>query len=711
MHRLLWAARVGVVLAVFSPACDETFPTPLEAAAPLARFEVRPSNTTCLAENLPPGLVNLEPVYTGFDHPLRYVERRDKGLAYVAEMPGRIKVIDLTTKAVNVAVDLVGEVVDFEGQGLFGLAIHPTKPFAYVVVDRKNDASSLKDLPYRSEVIRFAISADGKTFDKASEKLILRVDRLNSIHTVDTVEFGADGLLYISAGDGGRPDRFHPVDQLPGAILRIDVDKAEPYGIPDANPFAKGGGRPELYAWGFRNPWRFTFDSQTGDIWLGDVGENSFEEIDKVEIGKNYGWPIFEGTTCTKRDPSCPSAGLVPPYFEYPHSQGGSVTAGYVYRGKAIPALVGKFVYADFTAGRINAIDAVKDPKSTWINPGGPRPMIAGFAEDLDRELYALGWSDGNIYRLAKGEDQPRPVFPMQLSKTGCVDAADPTKMAPGLVPYGVNMELWSDGAEKKRYLALPDGTQLHATPEGHLDLPKGAVAVKEFAIGGKRIETRLLRHHPDDSWSGSTYEWNDAQTDATLLEDKKEKKLSTGQTWFFPSPIQCFICHKDTSGVTLGTEALQLNRDFDYTSGQRTNQLTTLADIGYVDARLEPGKAPKLPAIDSADPATDRARAYLHANCSFCHREGGGTGVDMEFRFGVPFDKMQVCDKLAANSGGRGTTRVVPGKPQESVLFLRMTSRGDVGYGPMPPLSSNVVDDKAAAALSAWISSLTKCD
>lgn len=711
MHRLLWAARLGVVLALLSPACDETLPAPLEAAAPLARFDARPSNTTCIAENLPTGLVVLQPVYTGFDHPLRYIERRDKGVAYVAEMPGRVKVIDLATKAVNVAVDVVGEVVDFEGQGLFGLAIHPTKPFAYVVVDRKFDDKSLKELPNRSEVIRFAISADGKTFDKASETLILRVDRLSPIHSIGTVEFGADGLLYISAGDGGRTDKFHPVDQLLGSILRIDVDKAEPYGIPDANPFAKGGGKPEVYAWGFRNPWRFTFDSQTNDLWVGDVGENSFEEIDKVEIGKNYGWPVFEGTTCTQRDPTCPSAGLAPPYFVYPHSQGGSVTAGYVYRGKAIPGLAGKFVYADFTAGRLNAIDAVKDPKSIWINPGGPRPMIAGMAEDPDRELYALGWSDGNIYRLAKGDDQPRPVFTTQLSKTGCVDAADATKMATGLVPYAVNNELWSDGAEKKRFLALPDGTTLHATPEGHLDLPKGAVAVKEFSIGGKRIETRLLRHHPDDSWSGSSYEWNDAQTDATLLEDTKEKKLSTGQTWSFPSPIQCFVCHKDSAGTTLGTEAQQLNRDFAYTTGQRTNQLTTLADIGYVDARLEPGKTPKLPAIDSSASATDRARAYLHSNCSFCHREGGGTGVDMEFRFGVPFANMKLCNERAANSGGRGSARLVPGQPLDSVLFLRMTSRPNVGYGPMPPLASNVVDDKAAEALSGWISSITKCD
>ncbi|MBS2019072.1 MAG: PQQ-dependent sugar dehydrogenase [Deltaproteobacteria bacterium] len=711
MHRVFRAARFGVVLALLSPACDETLPAPLDSATPAARLEVRPTNTTCVAEDLPTGLVKLEPVYEGFESPLRYVERRDKGLAYVAEMPGRIKVIDLATKAVNVAVDLVGEVVDFEGQGLFGLAIHPTKPFAYVIVDRKPDAKTLKDLPYRSEVIRFTLSADGKTFDKATEKLILRVDRLNAIHTVDTIEFGPDGLLYVSAGDGGRPDKFHPVDQLPGSLLRIDVDKGDPYGIPDTNPFAKGGGRPEVFAWGFRNPWRFTFDSLTGDIWLGDVGENSFEEIDKVEIGKNYGWPVFEGTQCTKRDPSCPSAGLVAPYYAYPHSQGSSVTGGYVYRGKAIPALAGKYVYADFTAGRLNAIDAVKDPKAAWINPGGPRPMVAGLAEDPDRELWALGWSDGKLYRLVKGDDQPRPVFPQQLSKTGCVDPADPTKPSSGLVPYAVNNGLWSDGADKRRFLALPEGAKLHATSEGHFDLPKGGVAVKEFVLGGKRIETRILRHHPDDSWSGSSYEWNDAQTDATLLDDQKEKPLPSGQTWFFPSPIQCFECHKEAAGTTLGTEALQLNRDFEYAPGQRTNQLTTLADIGYVDARLEPGKTPRLSPLDSAAPAEDRARGYLHSNCSYCHREGGGTGVDMELRYGMPFAKMNVCDKLAGNAGGRGTIRIAPGKPDQSVLFLRMTSRGSVGYGPMPPLSSNVVDEEAAKVLSSWIGGITKCE
>lgn len=704
-YRFVGGVVVAAAVSVLAPGCDETFPAPLETPPPVVRFDVRPSNTTCRAEVLPVGPVKLEPVYEGLDRPLRMVDRPDRGLLYVAEMPGRVKVIDKDTGVISVALDLVGKVVDDQDQGLFGLAIHPTKPFAYVVVDRKSDATSLKDLPARSEILRFAISADGKTLDPASEKLVIRIDRYSALHSAGTAEFGPDGLLYLGAGDGGRPDSFHPKDKLVGSVLRLDVDKAEPYAIPDGNPFAKGGGAPEVYAFGFRNPWRFSFDKVTGEMWLGDVGENVFEELDKIEVGKNYGWPVFEGTRCTKRDPTCPTAGLVPPVFEYPHSEGGSITGGYIYRGKVLTDFVGKYVYADFTAGHLRAIDpTVKDPKVTFLNPGGPKPMMAGLAEDAQGELYALGWSDGKIYRMVKGDAESKPTFPALLSQTGCAEGAK------GLVPYGVNMELWSDGAQKRRFLAIPDGTVLHATPEGHLDIPKGGVAVKEFAIDGKRIETRLLRHHPDDTWSGSTYEWNDAQTDATLLETAKEKKLANGQVWSFPSPIQCFTCHKEAAGFSLGTEVVQFNRDFDYAPGQRTNQLTTLADIGYVDVRLEPGKTPRLPELESGAPVEDRARGYLHANCSICHREGGGTGAIMDFRFGQPFSAIKGCQQ-AGNSGGRGTFLLVAGEPQESVIYNRMTSRGEQGYGPMPALATNVVDDAAAKVLAAWITSLAKCE
>lgn len=715
--RFVGGAVVAAALSIFAPGCDETYPAPLEGPAVVARFDARPSNTTCRAEVLPLGPVKLEPVFNGLDRPLRMIDRPDKGLLYIAEMPGRVKVIDKATGAISLALDLVGKVSDFEDQGLFGLAIHPTKAFAYVVVDRKSDSTSLKDFPFRSEVLRFALSADGKTLDPASEKLVIRIDRYSLIHTAGTAEFGPDGLLYIGAGDGGRTDTFYPTDKLPGSILRLDVDKTEPYAIPDGNPYAKGGGRPEIYAGGFRNPWRFTFDRENGDLWVGDVGENVFEEINRVEVGKNYGWPVFEGTLCTKRDPACPSAGLVPPVYEYPHSEGASITGGYVYRGKLVPDLVGKYVFADFTAGHLRSTDlnAPTPPvaggsRVTFLNPGGPKPMMAGLAEDANGELYALGWSDGIIYRMVKGDVEAKPVFPTFLSQTGCADPVDPTKPAKGLVPYGVNSELWSDGAQKRRFLAIPDGTTLHASENGHLDLPKGGVAVKEFTIDGKRIETRLLRHHADDTWSGSTYEWNESQTDATLLEAAKEKTLANGQVWSFPSPIQCFTCHKEAAGFSLGTEAQQFNRDFDYAPGQRTNQLTMLADIGYVDARLEPAKTPRLPELESMAPVESRARGYLHTNCSFCHREGGGTGTAIDFRFDQPLAAFRGCAQ-ASNAGGRGTFLLVPGKPEESVIWLRMTSRGNQGYGPMPALSTNKVDDAAAKVLAAWIGSLTKCE
>jgi len=697
------------VVAVVFPACDETVPPPLAGAQTAARFEARPANATCLAPPVPSGPVRLKVLYEGFRHPLRLIDR--PGLIYVAEMPGRVKVRDKASGVVTTALDLVGSVTAADELGLFGLVVHPTKPFAYLVVDRDPDATSPKETPYRSEVVRFTIADGGKTFDRASEKLILRIDRAQREHGAGDIAFGPDGMLYIGTGDGMRVVPRYPTDQIVGSILRIDVDKADPYAIPEGNPYARGGGRGEVYAGGFRNPWRFSFDRLNGDLWVGDVGQGAFEEINRVEVGKNYGWPVLEGTKCNRPEVTCDATGLTPPYFAYAHTEGFSVTGGYVYRGKTLPTLAGKYVFADFTTGQLRALeDSSTGPRSIFLNPGGIKPLIAALSEDADGELYALGWDTGSIYKLVAGTDATTPVFAPRLSQTGCVDPGDPGKMATGLVPYGVNVELWSDGADKRRFLAIPDGTTLHAADNGHLDLPKGGVAVKEFSSDGKRIETRFLRHHTDGTWSAATYEWNDDQTDALLLETAKEKTLPNGQTWSFPGRVQCFVCHTAAAGITLGTESLQLNGDFDYARGQRTNQLTTLAAIGYLDRALDLTTTPRLPRLTSGAPVEDRARAYLHANCSNCHRDGGGTGAPMDFRFGLPRSALKGC-AVSGNSGGRGTYLLDPGHPELSVIAQRMKSRGTVGYGPMPPLATNRPDDEAAGVLDEWITSLTTCE
>lgn len=714
--KLFLAGATFALVAALAAACTESFPREKDHVVLAAGLRDRPPNTTCLAPKNPVGRVRLEPAWQGFRRPLAMVDRPDLGLVYVAEMPGRVKVVDKATGAITTAIDLVGKGAGtFYEQGLVGLAIHPTKPYAYVTLERDADEKTDPELPFRAELVRFTLTDGGRRLDPESEEVILRVDRPTYLHYPGTILFGRDGMLYWSVGDGGMSlvedfQKKHPGTLL-GTIARIDVDSGEPYAIPADNPFVLDGGgvRPEVWARGFRNPWKWSFDRATGEIWAGDVGELAFEEVNRIERGKNYGWPTMEGESCFRPRVGCDRTGLTMPLYVYPHAEGASVTGGYVYRGTALGAdLVGKYIFGDFVVGRIWTLDSSSgETRAVQLNPGGIKPSISSFGEDAAGELYALDWESGTIFRLVAGEPDVGPIMPERLSETGCVDRSDPTKPAPGLVPYDVNVELWSDGAAKKRFVAIPDGTTVHVEDDGDLSLPEGSVVVKEFAVAGKRVETRLLLHHPGGDWSGVTYEWNDAGTDAVRLEGAKTKTLANGQTWTFPSPSQCFVCHTKGAKMTLGLESLQLNRGFAYGSGSETNQLTKLSDIGYLDKRIDPATTPKLPALTDPAPLEDRARAYLHANCSGCHREGTGNVAPMDFRYGLPRAKIAGCTD-SSFAGVDGVKIVAPGDPERSAVLLRMKNR-DVYQ--MPPLGTHVVDTKATNVIESWIRSLTACE
>jgi glucose/arabinose dehydrogenase len=186
-------------------------------------------------------------------------------------------------------------------------------------------------------------------------------------------------------------------------MLRLDVDGGQPYAIPPDNPFANGGGRPEIFAWGLRNPWRWSFDREMGELWVGDVGQNRWEEIDVVRRGGNYGWNIREGAHCYGESP-CRTEGLIDPVVEYGHGQGCSVTGGYVYRGERIPDLRGTYVYGDYCSGRIWGAPSEEPGNGTARLLLETDLSIASFGEGLDGELYVIDHDDGGIYRL-RGTD------------------------------------------------------------------------------------------------------------------------------------------------------------------------------------------------------------------------------------------------------------------------------------------------------------------
>jgi uncharacterized repeat protein (TIGR03806 family) len=322
--------------------------------------------------------------------------------------------------------------------------------------------------------------------------------------------------------------------------------------------------------------------------------------------------------------------------------------------------------------------------------------------------LYAVHFG-GTIHKMISAGAATPDNVPDTLSAPGCFSAVDPTQPAGGLIPYDINAPFWSDGAEKSRYFALPEGTTITIGADNDWTFPPGAVIVKNFTLGGLLIETRLMMRHPDGVWAGYTYEWNAAETVANRVRDGKVRTVN-GQDWIYPSESQCMECHTAAAGFALGPETAQLNKDFTYPSTSRTaNQMATLEHIGVFSAPLS-GTLPSL--IDPADtaaPLESRARSYLHTNCSQCHRPGGPTPSSMDLHYDTSFAATNTCNVVPEDGtlGLANARIVVPGDASRSVLAARMNRR-DV-YG-MPPLASNLVDTEGVTLITDWINALGGC-
>lgn len=330
---------------------------------------------------------------------------------YVAEQAGIIRVFnnDPNVAQSTVFANLTAIVDDGPNEaGLLGFAFHPD--FANngeVYVSYTGNANGLI-----SRISRFVSQDGGITLNIASEQVLLSMAQPFGNHNGGHIAFGPDGFLYIGFGDGGSGgdpnNNGQNTQNLFGTIVRIDVDAPAPYGIPANNPFAgnplcsQGVGAadcPEIYAWGFRNPWRWSFDSLTGALWLGDVGQSSWEEIDRVERSMNYGWRQREGAHCFNPSVGC-STNFVDPITEYGRTLGGSVTGGYVYRGMAVTGLAGHYVFGDFSSGRIFSVPANSMQGTVADELLASGRSIASFAEDIDGEIYLLDFGTGGIFQI-----------------------------------------------------------------------------------------------------------------------------------------------------------------------------------------------------------------------------------------------------------------------------------------------------------------------
>jgi uncharacterized repeat protein (TIGR03806 family) len=659
-----------------------------------------------------------------------------KGAPFALERMGTI--LRIEGNARKEILDISDEVHMAGEGGALGMALHPQfgdgtgpKPYVYVWYNAVGDKQRLS---------RFTWSAASQTFDRASELVLLDQAEINNEHNGARIAFGPDGFLYFGNGDDLNPLNHQTLTRaLFAGIFRIDVDSrggavshaplrspeggtAQGYFIPNDNPFV---GLPnaieEYWALGLRNPFSFSFDRAGGALWMGDVGETFREEVNLVVKGGNYGWPYREGELVVGTTPTTLGT-LQAPKYTYSHSSMADLTAvfgGFVYRGKELPELTGKYIYSDWQSERVWALDIAKPvpTRATLVdNHFGKQPL--GVAEDEDGEIYLLEL--GGVTKLAR--DATKDLVPRTISETKIYKDRASRALADDFVAYEINSPLWSDAAAKRRFVSVPAGKLVTMGADGNLVFPVGTRFVKEFDLPAsvspknrtRSLETRVLVVGSATTY-GLTYRWNAAGTDGDLVVEPTDEGIedgATGQkrTWHYPSFGECWSCHRADNRV-LGFTARQLN----LVRADGKNQLEALAAAGVLDpaklATFPDGLA--RPSDKNAD-LEARATAYLAANCSSCHRKGNSFLGDGETWNALPAVALAERGLVGAPHHNYpmasalnlvNAPLIAPGNPSGSILLARVKSTDEKLR--MPPVGRNLVDPEGALLLEQWIASM----
>ena len=488
----------------------------------------------------------------------------------------------------------------------YSIAFHPdflVNGFMYIGSNGKNEEQS-----HKSRVVRHTLSRS-TPFGLVGDELDI-IDWESNGHNGAAITFGKDGMMYVTSGDGSSDSDTNVTGQdltkMLAKVMRIDVDHpndGKSYSVPNDNPFLNvAGAAPETWAYGLRNPWRITTDSRTGHIWVGNNGQDMWEQVYLIERGANYGWSVFEGGHPFYSQRKLGPSPHVLPTVDHPHSESRSLTGGVVYYGNKLPELQGAYIYGDYSTGKIWGI--LHDGKSiVWHREIADTPyQISAISLDADGELIVVdhrGDQQGGLYHL-----EPTPVdatpshFPRLLSETGLFQEVVDHQVADGLIPYTVNAPFWSDGASKSRFIALPKEAKIEIPDQWAWQFPEGTVIVKSFALemvtgdpaSKKWIETRLLTKEQGE-WVGYSYAWNDEQTEAVLVnasghDETFSIREFTGlrsQNWRYPSRTECMVCHTRAAGYLLGMTTVQMNKDHDYGGGSIANQLDALESMGVL--------------------------------------------------------------------------------------------------------------------------------
>ena len=683
----------------------------------------------------PPMPYRLERVFPriAFQGPVCISQEPGTDRLWVAENRGRLLSIPIDDAEVHEPELLLDISTD---RTIYAFAFHPDyERNREIVVFSPTPAGSSAE-PAMSRVSRFRVDPGGTgTILRDSEQILIEWPAGG--HNGGEAIFGPDGYLYIGTGDGsGGSDLGNTgqgVDDLLSVIMRIDVDHPDPgraYSIPPDNPFVDHpGARPEIWAFGFRNPWRMSFDPETGRLWVGDVGQDLWEYVWEVRKGGNYGWSVMEGSHPFHPHKEAGPGPILAPVVEHHHTECRSITGGHVYHGDRFPELRGAYIYGDYQYGKIWGLRH-DGREVTWHDElADTAVFIASFAVSRDGEIYAIDNSTGFVHALRR--TPPAAVtspFPRLLSETGLFDSVPDLRPAPGVIPYSVNAPQWADGAVAERLLALPGDSRI--SDVGAWAFPDGMVAVQTLSMapetGDPRsripIETRVLLKQ-DDHWMGYSYLWDEGLGDAMLVDEAgADRTLSLAdpsapggtrqQTWRVPSREECMSCHSRAAGFVLGLETPQMNRDHVY-GAVADNQLRALDHIGLFKTPLQspPGSLPRFcDPYDESAPLDDRVRTYLHVNCSICHVSDGGGNSFIQLDHGRPIEETKIVGSAPVQGTfGIPDARIVaPGAPERSVLFYRIAA---LGGARMPRVGSREVDEEALDLIYRWIEQMPTTD
>lgn len=722
-----------------------------------------------------PGWIAVEafPAIT-FNDPISFEEAFDTGFIFVTEREGRIYAFENepNVSEKRLVLDLADRNQGERDSGLIGFAFHPefnraespNRRYVYLhyaftpdpVVGSVPNANS----PSLSRLARFTVDLDTLQIDPASELVLIDQGDQNLWHQGGAMFFHPkDGFLYLALGDeGGTVCAFRNCQRIDNdlfaGVIRIDVDMRggdishpitkQPatgttanYYIPNDNPFVgQPGVLEEFYALGLRSPHRMTYDALDDITWIGEVGQTTREELNVLQPAANYQWNVLEGTQPGSMEMPDQTIGVwTGPVIELERSEAASIIGGYVYRGSENPYLYGKYIFGDFMTGNIWALSYTYD--GTVATPvhrellvrttfRGRSFGITSFGVDRNNELYILNLGEeAKIHRLARTGGFSNA--PLHLSEVGVFTETEGS-LTPNesLVPYGVQSPLWSDGAEKQRWVSLPEGETAEFAEHGSWSFPVGTVFVKHFDLALdetrpdelRRLETRLLVHGADSQYYGLTYKWNALGTDADLLLESQVEPidvvLANGERrhlqYFYPGPGDCTVCHNPDAGFVLGARTGQLNGDFTYpTTGRTANQIYTWSQTGLLDADLDQATIEQLVSLPS--PADEdvslenRLRSYWAGNCSMCHGTVPDLRADWDARFETPLADQGIIDGPSQSSSDANARLVVPGDLSNSVLYRRSNTADSATR--MPPLGRSAIDPAYVAMLEEWILSL----